>query len=135
MPVFHPSYNLLSQSFTDYAQDHADLGAALNGFSLNESEGLSDAIEKTGQAVDATYMSTTKLVRTISLAPNDLPEEMVFVAARPRTKLGRTAARIFAICFDNQEIARVSTSKTRAVRDDTGRLGKQARATRRPREE
>jgi sorting nexin-4 len=59
--------NLLSQSSTDYAQDHADLGAALNGFSLNESEGLSGAIEKTGQAVDATYMSTTKLVRTISI--------------------------------------------------------------------
>ena len=47
----------------DYAQDHADLGAALNGFSLNESGELSGAIEKTGQAIDATYMSTTKLVR------------------------------------------------------------------------
>lgn len=47
----------------DYAQDHADLGAALNGFSLNETDALSGAIEKTGQAIDATYMSTTKLVR------------------------------------------------------------------------
>lgn len=46
----------------DYARDHAELGAALNGFSLNESNSLSSAIEKTGQAVDATYMSTTKLV-------------------------------------------------------------------------
>jgi sorting nexin-41/42 len=51
-------------SFTlaDYAQDHAELGAALNGFSLNESGQLSTAIERTGQAVDATYMSTTRLV-------------------------------------------------------------------------
>ncbi len=46
----------------DYAQDHADLGATLNGFSLNESGALSAAVEKTGQAADATYMSTTKLV-------------------------------------------------------------------------
>ena len=50
---------------TEYAHDHADLGAALNGFSLNETGALSGAIEKTGQAVDATYMSTTKLVRTL----------------------------------------------------------------------
>ncbi len=47
----------------DCAQDHADLGAALNAFSLSESEALAGAIEKTGQAIDTTYMSTTKLVR------------------------------------------------------------------------
>lgn len=46
----------------DFAQDHAELGAALNGFSLNESEQLSTAIERTGQAIDTTYMSTTRLV-------------------------------------------------------------------------
>jgi len=51
-----------SLHFADYAQDHAELGAALNGFSLNETGQLSAAIEKTGQAVDATYISTTKLV-------------------------------------------------------------------------
>lgn len=51
--------------FLDYAQDHAELGAALNGFSLNETGQLSTAIERTGQAVDATYMSTTRLVRCL----------------------------------------------------------------------
>ncbi|KAF9477767.1 hypothetical protein BDN70DRAFT_880780 [Pholiota conissans] len=51
--------------WSDYAQDHADLGAALNGFSLNERDELSGAIEKTGQAIDATYMSTTKLVQDL----------------------------------------------------------------------
>ncbi|KAF9564264.1 hypothetical protein CPC08DRAFT_741539 [Agrocybe pediades] len=51
--------------WADYAQDHADLGAALNGFSLNESGELSGAIEKTGQAVDATYMSTTQLLQDL----------------------------------------------------------------------
>ncbi|XP_006462065.1 hypothetical protein AGABI2DRAFT_206241 [Agaricus bisporus var. bisporus H97] len=51
--------------WTDYAQDHADLGATLNGFSLNETGTLSAAIEKTGQAADATYMSTTKLLQEL----------------------------------------------------------------------
>ncbi|KAJ4473700.1 hypothetical protein J3R30DRAFT_3296221 [Lentinula aciculospora] len=51
--------------WSEYAQDHAELGAALNGFSLNESGPLSSAIEKTGQAVDATYMSTTKLAQEL----------------------------------------------------------------------
>ncbi len=49
----------------DYAQDHAELGATLNGFSLNETGQLSTAVEKTGQAVDATYMSTTTLVSAL----------------------------------------------------------------------
>ena len=51
-------------SCLDYAQDHAELGATLNGFSLNETGELSTAVEKAGQAVDATYMSTTTLVST-----------------------------------------------------------------------
>jgi len=51
--------------WSEYAHDHADLGAALNGFSLNESGALSGAIEKTGQAVDATYISTTKLLQDV----------------------------------------------------------------------
>ncbi|KAF8159797.1 hypothetical protein B0H34DRAFT_782409 [Crassisporium funariophilum] len=51
--------------WSEYSQDHADLGAGLNGFSLNEADALSGAIEKTGQAVDATYMSTTKLLQDL----------------------------------------------------------------------
>ncbi|EAU90095.1 sorting nexin-41 [Coprinopsis cinerea okayama7 len=49
----------------DYAQDQADLGAVLNGFSLNENDELGAAIEKTGQAVDVGYVSTTKLLQDI----------------------------------------------------------------------
>ncbi|KAK7031375.1 sorting nexin-41 [Favolaschia claudopus] len=51
--------------WSDQAQDHADLGAALNAFSLHETGPLSGAIEKTGQAVDATYVSTTKLLQEL----------------------------------------------------------------------
>lgn len=51
--------------WSDFAQDHAELGAALNGFSLNESDQLSTAIERTGQAIDTTYMSTTRLLQEL----------------------------------------------------------------------
>ncbi|KAI0716042.1 hypothetical protein C8T65DRAFT_642639 [Cerioporus squamosus] len=49
--------------WSEFAQDYSELGATLNGFSLNETGQLSTAVEKTGQAVDATYMSTTKLLQ------------------------------------------------------------------------
>ncbi len=39
-----------------------ELGAIWNGFSLNETGELAAAIEKTGQAIDATYMTTARLV-------------------------------------------------------------------------
>ncbi|KIK07774.1 hypothetical protein K443DRAFT_86496 [Laccaria amethystina LaAM-08-1] len=51
--------------WSDYASDHSDLGASLNGFSLNEPSSLSGAVEKTGQAVDATFVSTTKLIQEL----------------------------------------------------------------------
>lgn len=55
-----------SRSILELAQDYQDLGAALNGFSLNEQQGhLSAAIEKTGQANDATYVSTAKLIQDL----------------------------------------------------------------------
>lgn len=53
------------------AQDYQELGAVLNGFSLNErgsgeQQGhLSAALEKTGQANDITSASTTKLVQEL----------------------------------------------------------------------
>lgn len=51
--------------WSENAQDYSELGAALNGFSLNESGALATAMEKTGQAVDATYMSTTRLLQEL----------------------------------------------------------------------
>ncbi|KAG6335803.1 hypothetical protein ID866_3281 [Astraeus odoratus] len=47
------------------AQDYSELGAVLNGFSLNESGALASAIEKMGQATDSTYMSTTRLLQEL----------------------------------------------------------------------
>lgn len=78
----------------DYAQDHADLGAALNGFSLNEAGPVGTAIEKTGQAVDATYLSTTKLVRRAHYSFDDLDIDspLMPLVAGFGTELARTIA-------------------------------------------
>ena len=59
-------YSLLILKLPEYAHDCSDLGAVLNGFSLNEEGQLAAAIEKTGQAIDATYISTTQLVSTFA---------------------------------------------------------------------
>ncbi|KAF8328408.1 uncharacterized protein EI90DRAFT_2926124 [Cantharellus anzutake] len=49
--------------WSEYSHDHAELGAALNAFSLSESGNLAPAIERIGQAVDATYISTARLLQ------------------------------------------------------------------------
>lgn len=46
----------------ELANDYAELGAVYNGFSLNESDQVANAIEKIGQAVDASYMETAQMV-------------------------------------------------------------------------
>lgn len=48
-------------------EDMAELGARYNGFSLSEqSQTLAAAIEKTGQAVDSTYIATSELSSSLS---------------------------------------------------------------------
>jgi hypothetical protein len=50
-----------------WGDDMADLGARFNAFSLSEqSQSLAAAIEKTGQAVDSTYVSTSELSSSLS---------------------------------------------------------------------
>ena len=56
-PFLEPYSHVLLR---DSSQGHAELGATLSGFSLSEQGQLAAAIEKTGQAVDTTYISTTE---------------------------------------------------------------------------
>ncbi|KAF2003119.1 hypothetical protein P154DRAFT_487503 [Amniculicola lignicola CBS 123094] len=50
-----------------WGEDMAELGARFNAFSLSEqSQSLAGAIEKTGQAVDSTYLATTELSSSLS---------------------------------------------------------------------
>lgn len=57
----------LLQHLGHWGEDMADLGARFNAFSLSEqSQSLAAAIEKTGQAVDSTYIGTTELASSLS---------------------------------------------------------------------
>lgn len=47
------------------ANDYAELGAVYNGFSLNETGAVANAIEKIGQAVDASYTETGQMVTSL----------------------------------------------------------------------
>lgn len=51
---------------SELSTDYAELGARYNGFSLSEQGSLSAAIEKTGQAVDSSYIATEELARVLS---------------------------------------------------------------------
>ncbi|KAG5460585.1 MAG: hypothetical protein BJ554DRAFT_7351, partial [Olpidium bornovanus] len=54
-----------SQPRRDLANDYAELGALYNVFSLNESGNLASAIEKVGQAVDASYVFSSSVVTAL----------------------------------------------------------------------
>lgn len=70
-PIIPSSSQVNLTCVLDLAQDYQELGAALNGFSLNErgsedQQGhLSAALEKTGQANDITSATTIKLIQDL----------------------------------------------------------------------
>jgi hypothetical protein len=56
----------LMKRWTDLGADEADLGGLLNGFGLleqNNNADLASAIEKTGQAIDSTYVHTNVMLQ------------------------------------------------------------------------
>lgn len=53
------------QKKIELANDYAELGAVYNGFSLNETGAVANAIEKVGQAVDASYTETGQMVTSL----------------------------------------------------------------------
>ncbi|QRV74046.1 sorting nexin-41 [Ceratobasidium sp. AG-Ba] len=54
-----------AKRWSEHSHDTAELGAALNALSLSLPPHESDAVERTGQAVDAAYVGSTKLVQSI----------------------------------------------------------------------
>ncbi|KDN40422.1 hypothetical protein K437DRAFT_295840 [Tilletiaria anomala UBC 951] len=54
--------------WTEAGADYAELGAVLNGFSLSEHGELAYAIEKTGQAADASYVATGHMLQDWEIA-------------------------------------------------------------------
>lgn len=55
------SHGSLTWWSLELANDYAELGAVYNGFSLNESGALANALEKIGQAVDTSYTETAQM--------------------------------------------------------------------------
>ncbi|KAF2126245.1 sorting nexin-like protein-41 [Dothidotthia symphoricarpi CBS 119687] len=71
-----------------WGEDLADLGGRLNAFSLSEqSQSLAAAIEKTGQAVDSTYISTTELASSLSASFSEPMRESAQFAGVVRSVL------------------------------------------------
>ncbi|ORY05254.1 hypothetical protein K493DRAFT_252912 [Basidiobolus meristosporus CBS 931.73] len=63
--VLERTQRRVTKKIGDLANDFAELGAVFNGFSLNETDSLANAIERIGQAVDTTFMSTGSMVTTL----------------------------------------------------------------------
>ncbi|KAF8973454.1 Sorting nexin, cytoplasm-to-vacuole targeting pathway/endosomal sorting [Entomortierella lignicola] len=63
----------------EIASDKSELGATLNGFSLNEYAcvPLSNAIERVGQAVDSSFMATTELMQALEVNVNEPMQEYI----------------------------------------------------------
>lgn len=97
-----------------------ELGAIWNGFSLNESGELAAAIEKTGQAIDGTYMSTTRLVSGLRHLRMQHALTRLGTATGSRAKLARTLARVFSVRANYQEVTRISPPEARTTGDDPG---------------
>jgi hypothetical protein len=72
----------------NWGEDLADLGARFNAFSLSEqSQSLAAAIEKTGQAVDSTYIGTTELASSLSASFSEPMRESAQFAGVVRSVL------------------------------------------------
>lgn len=72
----------------NWGEDLADLGARFNAFSLSEqSQSLAAAIEKTGQAVDSTYIATTELSSSLSASFSEPMRESAQFAGVVRSVL------------------------------------------------
>lgn len=72
----------------NWGEDLADLGARFNAFSLSEqSQSLAAAIEKTGQAVDSTYIATAELSSSLSASFSEPMRESAQFAGVVRSVL------------------------------------------------
>ncbi|ORX92654.1 PX-domain-containing protein [Basidiobolus meristosporus CBS 931.73] len=65
----------LTKKLGDLAADYSEFGACLNAVSLNESEELASAIERVGQAVDSSFLSTKTLANSLQYEFNEPLQE------------------------------------------------------------
>lgn len=108
---------------TNLGDDLAELGARFNAFSLSEENGsLSSAIEKTGQAVDSTYIATAELSSSLSASFAEPMRESAQFAGVVRSVLRyRVLKRI------QEEMTRDDLEKKRNLLDSLERSEAEAR--------
>ncbi|KAK9477295.1 hypothetical protein V1514DRAFT_334417, partial [Lipomyces japonicus] len=73
--------------YGEISADLSELGARYNAWSLNEVNTLANAIEKTGQAVDGTYIATEELITSLSSSFSEPLSESAQFAAIVRSVL------------------------------------------------
>ena len=85
--VFRRSIDELLSGTQEQATDLSELGAKFNAFSLEEHQALASAIEKVGQAIDNSYISTEALVSGLSTSFAEPLSEVSTVCAIVRSVL------------------------------------------------
>ncbi|KAF2677885.1 sorting nexin-like protein-41 [Lentithecium fluviatile CBS 122367] len=106
-----------------WGDDLAELGARFNAFSLSEqSQSLAAAIEKTGQAVDSTYIATAELSSSLSASFAEPMRESAQFAGVVRSVLRyRVLKRI------QEEMTKDELEKKRALLDSLERSEAEAK--------
>jgi hypothetical protein len=107
----------LMKRWSELETDWLDLGAILNGFSLGEQPGLAEGIEKTGQAVDASYTHTNAMVRMSSYCDRFVLTICVLLASRLGTVFHRASFRIWTVQRDHQTTAQISPQQACSIRN------------------
>lgn len=106
-----------------WGDDLAEMGAKFNAFSLSEqSQSLASAIEKTGQAVDSTYIATAELSSSLSASFAEPMRESAQFAGVVRSVLRyRVLKRI------QEEMTRDELEKKRALLESLERSEAEAK--------
>ena len=116
----------LLSHYANLAEDLAELGARYNSFSLSEqSPTLATAIEKTGQAVDQTYIATTDFSGQLSASFAEPMRESAQFAGVVRSVLRyRILKRVQEqMAIDQLEEKRQLLSKLREQEEQSARMG------------
>lgn len=112
----------LLRRLQELSVDYNELGARYNGFSLSETGSLASAVEKTGQAVDNTYIATGELARTLgSSFAEPIRESAQFAGVVQKVLKYRTQKRV------QEEMTRDLLAQKRALLESLEHSEQEAR--------
>lgn len=110
--------------YSDEATDLSELGAKFNAFSLEENLALASAIEKVGQAIDNTYISTETLISSLSTSFSEpLGESAQFASVvRAVLKFRRQKALQLEITADSLSTKRSQLESLERTEQESQRI-------------